>query len=297
MRKISASILLAGLGTLASGTAGAYSVFYGETARGVNAPPAPNIGEALLARDEFFSSLSGSNIPTPRVEDFETSPQPVNGRTDLVFGANSNRQVTARLLSSAGNGLVTRLPGEPAAQQGRYSVVGGSNFWQITATDSAASTFEIWFTNEDGSARAVEAFGFFGIDVGDFGGTLELDLLTGSASNSMVRATIDDEIAGDLQIDCDVTDTACDPYGLYNGSVRYIGLQASSANEYFNGVRFRAVLDPNVSGRVATDIFAFDSFTVVGAEDSGNPTPVPAPGTLALLGTALAGLALMRRRA
>jgi hypothetical protein len=52
-------------------------------------------------------------------------------------------------------------------------------------------------------------------------------------------------------------------------------------------VRFRST-----SG---SDIFGFDMFTVVAAPD-GPVTPVSLPGSLALTGAALAGLALVRRR-
>jgi hypothetical protein len=292
MKKHFASVLLAGVGSLTAGSAGAYSVYYGEVARGADSPPlsTSQLGGALVARDEFFSALAGSMIPAPRVENFEsalnTDP---NGNLRLVFGEATSREVTATLLASQGS--VVTVP-EGTSVSGRYSVPGGSKFWQSTTTDTS-STFEIWFDND------VEAFGFFGIDIGDFGGTLELDLLSGNASNSVVVGSIVDEIAGQLQVDCGPGgDPDCNPYDPYNGSVRYVGVQAENESQFFRGIRFRAVLDPNLAASVTTaaDLFAFDSFSVVGVERTP-PTTVSVPGTLSLLATALMGLALVRRRA
>jgi hypothetical protein len=262
------------VGITSAGTALAYDVTYGVSygQSGSTDPtqPLPTFEAALEARKEFFAG------GMPAVQDFESIAVGTAGPLSLTFGS-GDTSVTATLSGTAGK-VVSVASG--ATDEGRYSVGAppgsmGTRYWETKAT-SAGSTFELWFDNP------VVQFGFFGIDVGDFGGVLELEILAGTAASSTVLATLSPAGA--------ITGTEAD------GSVLYFGVTADQSHEWFRGVRFRSFA-PTSRASVADDVFAFDSFTVVAAPRTTPPTPVPAPGTLALLGAALMGLALLRRRA
>ncbi len=221
--------------------------------------------EAVTARDMFVGS------GTPSFYDFEAATV---GATSLTI----NLGGVAATLSGAGQVL-----SNPVGQSnfGRYSVSGvidpdpspqGTRYWEATAPTSGSSSFKLDFD------KAVQSFGFFATDVGDHGGLLSLELTL--MDNSTI--TIQPGGAGVVP----------DGDPLFNdqasGSVLFFGVSTSLATEYFKSVRFIS------SGGSTADIFGFDMFTVVAAPSGPNPTPLP--GSLALVGAALGGLALVRRR-
>ena len=250
MKKMLTALAIAVLGTLCAGSSFAYQIFRGEDANGNprSIPPFPNSTNAQLG---FFG------FGTPQVENFES--QAVGpGPLTLVFGS-GDTAVSARL--SGGSGGVQSVIGDPT--DGRFSVPGGNKFWATTATGSG-DTFNIAFSAN------VEDFGFFGIDIGDFGGILSMELLD-AAGDMMASRLVNTLTSGQ------------------DGSVLYFGIRAESEREWFRGIRFRLT---NPSAR--DDVFAFDSFTVVGAPRPSGP--IPEPGTLALIGVALLAGSLVRRR-
>ncbi len=79
------------------------------------------------------------------------------------------------------------------------------------------------------------AFGFYGIDIGDFGGQLVLNLIGESTRQVTVSNTVG-------------------TYGSTDGSVLYFGIIANNPEEYFTSVLFHMSTGEG-------DFFAFDNMT------------------------------------
>jgi hypothetical protein len=234
-----------------AGSASAYSVFSGED---LNSSPTVRLAStpnASLASANFLASLIGVGTET-----FESFAPGTNAPLNLSFpGAG-----TATL--SGGNGTIERVLGTGTNGAGRYPI-SGTNFWEVNA--GGGGNFSIAFSTP------VAAFGFWGVDIGDFGGTVTLTLTGGGSTTLNV---------GNTQGSSGSTD----------GSVLFYGLIASGAGELFTSITFNTTIGQG-------DIFAFDDMTI-GSLQQVRPTPEP--GSLALFGlaAALAGAVVrIRRRA
>lgn len=153
----------------------------------------------------------------------------------------------------------------------------------------SASSSRYWFTTLDDPSLAavtltfgsdVAAFGFFGIDVGDFGGNLSIELYDATGALLVSRSLGTGGLPGDS-----------------DGSVLYAGTVAENTAELFRSVRFIS------SGGTASDTVAFDNLVVADACqarlvtcDDGGPggTNVPEPATIVLLSAGLFGLGALR---
>ncbi|NEO85020.1 MAG: PEP-CTERM sorting domain-containing protein [Spirulina sp. SIO3F2] len=247
---------------LPTAPAQAYRIFFGEdlnlgSTNALSASP-----QSRAAETNFLNGLT--NVGTETFEGFGAGTA---GSLNLNFGS-------AGIATLQGGGVV-RSNSQQNTNFGRYAV-SGSKFWQA---DASGHDFGVGFS------QSVAAFGFYGVDIGDFGGVLNLTLTLaqGGTRQMLVPNTPGWQ-------------------GYTNGSILYFGVIAENASEVFNSVSFNL----NAPGEV--DIFAFDNMTIGSLAQvkgaippptveanipQGNGVPptqnVPEPGTL-LAGLACLGL-------
>jgi hypothetical protein len=241
MTKFLTSVALAA-GLMAAGSANAYLVFTGFDNNG-NASVQVASTNSGAAETNFKNNLVGVGT-----ENFETR----SGGAPLALDFGAAGTAT---LNGAGN-VATHAAGGTNGN-GRYSVPGGTHYWEVNA--GGGNPFQVDFSN------SLAAFGFYGIDLGDFGGTLTLELSKGG-----------------VVVGSQIVPTATEA----DGSILYFGLIASNASEEFDRVRFLSTVGTG-------DVFAFDSVTIGTKEQIRQ---LPEPASLALVAGSLLGLGLARRR-
>lgn len=142
---------------------------------------------------------------------------------------------------------------------GRFATSGSNYLTNVT------SGFQMDFSSE------IAAFGFYGTDIGDFNGQITLWMNSGLAQSYTVNNTLNGPNAGLLF------------WGVIAG-----------LNETFTRVIFG-------NTNAGTDVFGFDDLTIgdLAQVVPGGPAPIsaiPLPPSAILFGTALLGLAGLRRR-
>ncbi len=216
--------------------------FFGEDLNGSSTAPLTEWPNATAASNNFMSWLDG--VGTESFEDMTVGEAP----TTLTFPVPGGT-ITANFV---GNMLV----GDGVAV-GRYATDGDQ--YIAGSTGSFSITF----------SEAVAAFGFYGTDIGDFGGQMTLTATNGGGDTVY---TIPHSIG---------SGTGSPP----DGAVLFFGL--IDTDNPFTSVTF-ANDNPGV------DYFGFDQMTV-GTIEQVQPV-IPAPGAI-LLGSIGAGLVgWMRRR-
>lgn len=244
---------------MAAGPASAaYQSFFGEDRNSSATAPLASVPNSASAEALFLANLA-AGVGT---EDFEAQALgSADGRTLAFPGFSGSIGAT---LSGTGITVDAVVPGSTDGA-GRYSVPSGSSARYVRA--NAGADFAVVFD------QAISAFGFYGVDIGDFSGQLSLQLLAQDFS---------------------VLDTVAVPHtvgagGSTDGSVLFMGLISNAVATDFWAVAFVST----DSG----DIFAFDRFSIAEREQIGPPpNPTPLPGSLALLGAGLLGLGAVTRR-
>jgi hypothetical protein len=217
--------------------------FFGEDVNLGGDPTTGSLTNANTAHNSFFLNLTG--VGTENFESYATG-------TVLPLAISFGAAGTANLTDPSGTSAIES--GNDGA--GRFPVSGTQ--YLVTG---AGSGFTITFTS------AISAFGFYGTDVGDFGGSLSLGL---TGSNGNTNLAVPNTVGNN---------------GSTSGSDLYFGFY-DTANTY-TSITF------NNLGSGGVDVFGFDDFSI---GTLPQVTPTPEPGTYVLVGAGLLALAVFRKR-
>ncbi|NEP72597.1 MAG: PEP-CTERM sorting domain-containing protein [Okeania sp. SIO2G4] len=237
---VSSALAFGTIITFGNVPAQAFQIFFGEDLNNSNSVPLASFPNASDAESNFLS-----NLVEVGTEDFEGFATGASGLLDLTF---PDSDITATL--SGGGGRIRSVPVGSTNGVGRYGT-SGTNFWELSTGGS--NNFQVDFDT------AVGAFGFYGIDIGDFAGQLAVELSNGTIETFTVPNTVGS-------------------FGSTDGSVLFFGIVAEDHSEKFMSVDFLTTTGQG-------DVFAFDDFTVGDIEKTPEPASVLGLLALSALGT------------
>lgn len=233
-------------------SAQAYRLFFGEDLNNgwASSTPLSSTPKASAAQNDFLSGLVGSQVET-----FEGFSDGTKGPINLDFGA-------AGVATLKGNGTI-KHQASGTTDFGRYAT-SGEKFLQVQPyigrRDRNTRRFSIDFSQE------VAAFGFNGVDIGDFGGQLSLTLNLANGGEQTI--TVPNTKGFD---------------GSTSGSALYFGLIAENDDELINSVSFNMTAPPLIFAPEGIspegsdyDLFAFDNLTIASKAQVAAKTPEPA---------------------
>jgi len=238
---VCSAVAIAAMALAASTSHAAPVIFFGENLN----PAGAVIGNPLTARTAFLSNLSG--VVSQGFESFlDTATAPLN----LSFTGSG---ATPLLATLTGQGEIIQDSG---GFGGRFNTTAlGNKWWDVSGT------FNIAFA----AGSEISAFGFYGTDIGDFAGQVNVTL---TDINNVVTSRI-------------IASTVNAP----DGSLLFWGF--IDAGNSYKSISFSNTAPADV------DFFGFDDMVIGDRLQIVNQTPEPA--SLALVGLALLGLAASRR--
>ncbi|PZO41112.1 MAG: PEP-CTERM sorting domain-containing protein [Pseudanabaena frigida] len=218
----------------------AYLTYFGEDQGQGEFARLSSTPNANLARNDFFSNLVNVGDET-----FESKANGSSSPIAVAFGVD-----TATITGSGS--IATVISGTNGF--GRYAI-SGSKYYEVTGV----------FTLTFNTAQA--AFGFYGVDIGDFNGkvTLTLTKTDGGTEVFTVPTT-----------------------GTQGGGALYFGLISTTPSEQFTSITFG-------NTNSGTDVFAFDDFSI-GRQEQIRAVPVPSFAAGIVLAGGVFGANQIRKR-
>ncbi len=241
MRRFTFLFTLLAMLLASSSSYGAYTTFFGEDLGLGESTRLLSHPNADAAQADFLANLVGVGT-----EDFESFASGTGAPLAANFGS-------AGTATFQGGGNVANVP-TGTNGVGRYPI-SGDQYWE------SGGAFSIDFD------APIAAFGFYGVDIGDFNGQVLLTLTSGAITNINIGNST----------------------GISGGSVLYFGFYTTDPNELVTAINFG-----NTASGV--DFFGFDDMTI-GSIEQVVPGGVPEPAAIAvwsILG--LVGIGLVRRR-
>lgn len=230
------------LSAIAKPAEAAYLTYFGQDlgqGESVRLSSTPN---SNAARNNFFSNLVGVGTET-----FESKTTGASAPIAVAFGSDT------ATITGAGN-IRSVVSGTNGV--GRYPI-SGNKFYEVSGP----------FTLTFNTAQA--AFGFYGVDIGDFNGQVTLNFTKVGGGNQLFT----------------VPNTA-----TLGGGALYFGVIGTDPSDQFTSVSF----GNTASG---TDFFAFDDFSIGRQEQIRRPVPVPGfIAGIALAAGVLGGKHLRKRK-
>ncbi|QGY41031.1 PEP-CTERM sorting domain-containing protein [Pseudodesulfovibrio cashew] len=242
MKKFLFSTICSALVLFAANAFAYQQVFFGED-EGVGESTALGVwNNAQAAEANFLSHLTGTGT-----EDFESYSDGTSAPLAISFPGAGTATLT-------GGGEINYVSAGSTNNYGRYGT-SGDYYWDADSDD--------FIINFD---TPVAAFGFYGIDIGDFSG--QLSIFAG-ATEYAVPHTL----------------------GITGGSVLFWGL--IDTDNPFTSITFS-----NLGGGSYADAFGFDDMTIGSVEQVSEDTigSVPEPSTFVLLAAGLLGLVGIGRK-